>query len=94
MDIGAVISVARAETIGSDHVISWGANNRGLSVIGGQLILRHGSGYPMAFSGPQASVVGVNVINGTSQTGALVNALDVHFNGVTGDKTVTWLVGP
>jgi hypothetical protein len=93
-EIGAMISVARAETIGSDHLIYWGANNQGLSIVGGQLILRNGPGFPMVFAGPQASAVGVNVINGTAQTGAFVNALDVHFAAITGDKTVTWLVGP
>ncbi len=86
--IGASITVGRAETLGPDNVIYWGANNKGLSVLGGQLVLMNSPGYPLMIHGSQASVVGVNIIRpAVGMPGAWVTGTDVHLIGVTGNNT-------
>ena len=83
-DIGASITVGRARTNGSDNVIHWGVNNRGLSVTGGQLILEQGAGFPLAIYGNEVSVTGVHIVTDDGRAPAWIAGDDVHLTGVTG----------
>jgi hypothetical protein len=87
-EMGATITVGRAQTIGNDNLIHWGLNNVGLSIVGGQLIHKHGVGVPLALIGNQVSVMGTNIVTDAGRAAAYITGADVNLTGVTGNRTV------
>lgn len=92
-DIGAAIRGYFTTVSANQHVVFFGANNRGLSWQGGQAISgASGTGRVGYFDGSAVRVDGVNVVNTTGNASFYVNATDVHIGSNMGDNSATFNV--
>jgi hypothetical protein len=95
MDIAATICIGRATTAGaSSTLLQWSANNRGLTILGGEFNKTGASGgYPLLLTGSHVSVMGSRVINASSNPGIRVAGSDTYVQGVAG-ATIEWATSP